>query len=258
MNILIKGDIMKNLVNKEGFQIPENILFPVRVDSKWEKLTTGEIFKGKKVIVFSLPGAFTPTCSSTHLPRYEELYDTFKSEGIDEVYCLSVNDTFVMNEWAEAQEIEKVKLIPDGNTHFTDVMGMLVDKEDLGFGKRSWRYSILVDDGKVVKHFIEPDVEGDPFTVSDADTMLSFINKDAKKPDSITIFSKAKCPFCREAKELLTKQGKSFNEVCLPDANRQKVLAGLTGKIQNTAPQIFVNGELIGGLDKYKERFGDK
>lgn len=247
---------MKNLVNKEGFNIPSDIVFAIRKNNNWERITTNDIFLGKRVVVFSLPGAFTPTCSSTHLPRYEELYDTFKTEGIDEVYCLSVNDTFVMNEWAEAQNIENVKLIPDGNTHFTDVMGMLVDKQDLGFGKRSWRYSMLVDDGKIVKHFIEPDVEGDPFLVSDADTMLEFINKNAKKPDSITIFSKAKCGFCKEAKELITKQGKKYNEVCLSDANRQKVLAGLTGKIQNTAPQIFINGELIGGLDKYKERFG--
>lgn len=249
---------MNNLLNKEGFNIPSDIVFPVRSNDSWTKLSTKDIFANKKVIVFSLPGAFTPTCSSTHLPRYEELYQTFKNEGIDSVYCVSVNDSFVMNEWAQAQEIENVQLIPDGNTTFTNAMGMLVDKEDLGFGKRSWRYSMLVENGKVVKHFVEPDKEDDPFEVSDADTMLNFINKDAKKPDSITIFSKEKCGFCREAKELLTKQGKAYNEVCLSDSNRQKVLAGLTGKVQNTAPQIFINGELIGGLDKYKERFGDK
>lgn len=248
---------MINLVSKEGFQIPSNVSFPLRKDGSWTKITTNDIFKGKKVVVFSLPGAFTPTCSSTHLPRYEELYDVLKNEGIDEVYCLSVNDTFVMNEWAESQDVKNVKLIPDGNGEFTKLMGMLVDKSDIGFGKRSWRYSMLVDNGKVIKHFIEPDLEGDPFVVSDADTMLNFINKDAKKPDSITIFSKAKCPFCKEAKEILTKQGKIFNEVCLSDANRQKVLAGLTGKVQNTAPQIFINGQLIGGLDQYKEKFGN-
>lgn len=238
--------------NKEGQNVPMNITFPVRVNGEWAKLTTEEIFKGKKVVVFSLPGAFTPTCSSTHLPRYEELYDTFKKNGVDEVYCISVNDTFVMNEWAKAEDVKNVKLIPDGNTEFTAAMGMLVDKEDLGFGKRSWRYSMLVQDGKVVKEFIEPDIEGDPFEVSDADTMLKFINPQAKAPDSITVFTKPGCKFCKELKEVLAAEGKQFVEVSLPDAIRQKVLHGMTGKVQNTVPHIYINGEFVGGLSEYK------
>lgn len=238
--------------NKEGHNVPMNITFPVRVNGEWAKLTTEEIFKGKKVVVFSLPGAFTPTCSSTHLPRYEELYDTFKKNGVDEVYCISVNDTFVMNEWAKAEDVKNVKLIPDGNTEFTAAMGMLVDKEDLGFGKRSWRYSMLVQDGKVVKEFIEPDIEGDPFEVSDADTMLKFINPQAKAPDSITVFTKPGCKFCKELKEVLAAEGKQFVEVSLPDAIRQKVLHGMTGKVQNTVPHIYINGEFVGGLSEYK------
>lgn len=242
----------QNFENKEGQNVPMNITFPVRVNGEWAKLTTEEIFKGKKVVVFSLPGAFTPTCSSTHLPRYEELYDTFKKNGVDEVYCISVNDTFVMNEWAKAEDVKNVKLIPDGNTEFTQAMGMLVDKEDLGFGKRSWRYSMLVEDGKVVKEFIEPDVEGDPFEVSDADTMLKFINAEAKAPDSITVFTKPGCNFCAELKEILKEEGKQFVEVSLPDSIRQKVLHGMTGKVQNTVPHIYINGELVGGLSEYK------
>lgn len=146
---------------------------------RWQDVTTQEIFGGKKVIVFSLPGAFTPTCSSNHLPRYEELYDEFKALGIDEIYCLSVNDAFVMFNWAKQLGITKVKMLPDGNGEFTRKMGMLVDKSNLGFGYRSWRYSMLVNDGKIEKIFIEPGYSDncptDPFEVSDADTMLAYL-----------------------------------------------------------------------------------
>lgn len=240
------------MINKEGFVIPE-MTFPMRVNGEWEKLTTKEIFANKKVVVFSLPGAFTPTCSSTHLPRYEELYDVLKENGVDEVYCVSVNDTFVMNEWASAEQIAKVKMLPDGNANFTKAMEMLVTKDDLGFGERSWRYSMVVVDGKVEKQFIEPEVEGDPFEVSDADTMLKYINPEAKTPDSITVFTKPGCKFCAELKTILKEQNKSFSEVTLPDAIRQKVLHGMTGKINNTVPHIYIEGEFVGGLEEYKK-----
>lgn len=153
---------------------------------RWQDTTSAEIFGGKRVVVFALPGAFTPTCSSTHLPRYEELYEDFKAEGIDEIYCLSVNDAFVMFQWGKHQGIEKVKLLPDGSGAFTRGMGMLVKKDNLGFGERSWRYSMLVEDGEVKKLFAEPgredDCPTDPFEVSDADTMLAHIRgtKDQK------------------------------------------------------------------------------
>ena len=146
---------------------------------RWQDRTTQEIFGGKRVVLFSLPGAFTPTCSSTHLPRYEELYDEIKAQGVDEVICLSVNDAFVMFQWGKHQGAEKVFLLPDGNGDFTRKMGMLVQKENLGFGMRSWRYSMVVNDGKIEKIFIEPDYSDncptDPFEVSDADTMLAYL-----------------------------------------------------------------------------------
>lgn len=245
---------MSKLTNQEGKKVSE-VEFPVRVNGGWDKWTTESIFKGKKVVVFGLPGAFTPTCSSSHLPRYEELYDTFKKQGIDEIYCVSVNDTFVMNSWAEAQEISKVKMLPDGNGDFTKDVGMLVDKAVLGFGERSWRYSMLIEDGVIVKHFIEPDKEGDPFEVSDADTMIKFINKDIKLPESVTVFTKKGCPFCLEAKELLREKGYQFSEIELSDAVRQKVLSGITGNHRPTAPQIFIEGNLVGGLDNLKKHF---
>jgi peroxiredoxin len=146
---------------------------------RWQDRTTQEIFSGKRIVVFSLPGAFTPTCSSTHLPRYEELYDEFKALGIDEIYCISVNDAFVMFQWGKNLGAEKVKLLPDGNGEFTRKMGMLVEKSNLGFGLRSWRYSMVVNDGTIEKVFAEPgysdNCETDPFEVSDADTMLAYL-----------------------------------------------------------------------------------
>jgi thioredoxin-dependent peroxiredoxin len=146
---------------------------------KWQDVTTKDIFAGKKVIVFSLPGAFTPTCSSTHLPRYEALYNDIKALGVDEIYCMSVNDAFVMYQWGLKLGANNVKLLPDGNGEFTRKMGMLVDKSNLGFGMRSWRYSMLINDGKVEKLFAEPGYSDncatDPFEVSDADTMLAYL-----------------------------------------------------------------------------------
>ena len=146
---------------------------------RWQDLSTDEIFKGKKVVVFSLPGAFTPTCSSNHLPRYEELYDEFRALGVDQIVCVSVNDAFVMFQWGKQIGAKNVFLLPDGNAEFTRKMGMLVDKSNLGFGMRSWRYAMLVNDGHIEKMFIEPGYDDncpvDPFEVSDADTMLAYL-----------------------------------------------------------------------------------
>lgn len=146
---------------------------------RWQDKTSQDLFGGKKVVLFSLPGAFTPTCSSNHLPRYEELFDEFKAKGVDEVMCLSVNDAFVMFKWGKEIGSKNVFLLPDGNGEFTRKMGMLVEKSNLGFGMRSWRYSMLVNDGNIEKMFVEPGYDDnagdDPFECSDADTMLSFL-----------------------------------------------------------------------------------
>jgi len=146
---------------------------------EWKDLTSDDIFTGKKVVVFSLPGAFTPTCSTSHLPRYEELYADFKAQGVDAVVCISVNDAFVMFQWGKSQNAKNVFLLPDGNGEFTRKMGMLVDKYNLGFGQRSWRYSMYVEDREIKKIFAEAGFEDncptDPFEVSDADTMLKYL-----------------------------------------------------------------------------------
>ncbi|MNN34608.1 Hybrid peroxiredoxin hyPrx5 [compost metagenome] len=218
-------------------------------------MTTAELFDGKTVVVFSLPGAFTPTCSSTHLPRYNELAPVFAKQGVDAILCVSVNDTFVMNEWSKDQESQNITMIPDGNGEFTDGMGMLVDKADLGFGKRSWRYSMLVKDGVVTKMFIEPEEPGDPFKVSDADTMLNHIAPNAKSPDQVVVFSKIGCSHCAKAKQLLSDNGFEYIDVPLENKVRGKVLGAVSGSM--TAPQVFINGNLIGGaeaLEQYLSR----
>ena len=146
---------------------------------EWKQLTSDDVFKGKKVVVFSLPGAFTPTCSTSHLPRFEELYDEFRAQGVDQIVCISVNDAFVMYQWGKSQNADKVFLLPDGNGEFTRKMGMLVDKANLGFGMRSWRYAMVVDDGEIKQMFVEDGYSDncptDPFEVSDADTVLNWL-----------------------------------------------------------------------------------
>ncbi len=239
-----------SLTNHEGRRVPE-VSFRIRQNNEWKTVTTSDIFAGKTVVVFSLPGAFTPTCSSTHLPRYNELAPAFFANGVDEIVCVSVNDTFVMNEWAKDQESQNVRLIPDGNGEFTEQIGMLVDKSDLGFGKRSWRYSMLVKDGVIVKQFIEPEKEGDPFEVSDADTMLNFINPLAKKPDQVVVFTREGCSFCAKAKATLTELGYDYVEMPLQHQIRSKVVGALTG--QQTVPQVFINGEYIGDSEALEQ-----
>ena len=237
------------LQNREGQRVP-NVTFPIRQGNEWKQVSTDDLFKNKTVVVFSLPGAFTPTCSSTHLPRYNELASTFASVGVDAVVCVSVNDTFVMNEWAKDQEAGNITLLPDGNGDFTEGMGMLVDKRDLGFGKRSWRYSMLVKDGVIEKMFIEPQKEGDPFEVSDADTMLDYLAPGARKPAQVVVFSKPGCPFCAEAKALLASRGYDPVDIPLGNKVRGRVIGAVSGG--STAPQVFINGALVGGLDDLK------
>lgn len=239
------------LPNREGQRVPQ-VTFRIRQDNQWINLTSDEVFKGKSVVLFALPGAFTPTCSSSHLPRYNELAPVFKGNDIDAVICLAVNDGFVMESWGQDLQANNLFLLADGNGDFTDGMGMLVDKRDLGFGKRSWRYSMLVRDGVIEKQFIEPDLPGDPFEVSDADTMLRYINDKAELPKRISLFTKPGCPHCSRAKQRLQECGLRFEEI--PLGNRgltYSSLAAVTGR--GTTPQVFIEGQLIGGADELEQ-----
>ncbi len=166
--------------NREGQPVPE-VTFHTRQGAEWVDRTSKEIFANRTVIVFSLPGAFTPTCSSTHVPRYNQFAPAFHKAGVDEIICMSVNDAFVMNEWQEDQHAGDITFIPDGNGEFTEKMGLLVNKDAIGFGRRSWRYSMLVRNGIIEKMFVEPQEPGDPFKVSDADTMLAYLAPNARK-----------------------------------------------------------------------------
>lgn len=243
------------LENKEGEKVPR-VIFRTRRDHQWADLSSDEVFKGKTVVLFSLPGAFTPTCSSTHVPRYNQLAPAFKAQGVDEVICVSVNDAFVMSEWGNQQKATNITFIPDGNGDFSRGMGMLVSKQDLGFGDRSWRYSMLVKDGVIKKMFIEPDLPGDPFEVSDADTMLDFIAPNASKPLDVTVFSREGCEYCARAKGLLQDAGIEFDELVLNRDFSEATIRAVSGK--STVPQVFINGDYIGGSEDLERYFNDK
>jgi len=232
-----------------GKRVP-NVTFRTRVRGEWRNITTSELFDGRSVVVFSLPGAFTPTCSSTHVPGYNELAPAFFANGIDEIVCISVNDAFVMNEWAADQGADNILFLPDGNGEFTAGMGQLVDKGDLGFGKRSWRYSMLVRDCVVEKMFVEPNKPGDPFEVSDAATMLAYVNPKARKPDQVAILTRDGCQYCVQARALLDERGIEYVEIPLTHNIRLKALGAIAGS--QTVPQVFINGERVGGYEDLK------
>jgi glutaredoxin-like protein len=252
--ITLHSELAQQLLNlermmfdsKEGQRVPD-VTFRARENNEWLDLSSNDLFAGKSVILFSLPGAFTPTCSSSHVPRFNQLARTFKEHGIDDVICMSVNDAFVMNEWKQTQEAGEVTFIPDGNGTFTETMGLLVDKENLGFGKRSWRYSMLVRDGIIEKMFIEPDEPGDPFYVSDADTMLNYIAPGSAAPLDITVFSRPGCPHCERAKNSLRNAGLDYESLELNKDYTDRTLRAVSSA--KTVPQVFVNGECIGGAN---------
>jgi len=232
---------------REGQTVPA-MDFRVISDGLLTTRASSEVFADRTVVVFSLPGAYTPTCSSAHLPRYDELAPVFAALGVDEIICLSVNDAFVMDAWGRDQQVRNVTLLADGNGEFSRGMGLLVDKNDLGFGDRSWRYSMLVRNGVIEKQFIEPDVPGDPFEVSDADTMLRHLDPQASAQEMlVTVFTKPGCAHCARAKGMLRERGIGFEEVALGSGLSTATLRAISG--HSTAPQIFVNGASIGGAD---------
>lgn len=240
--------------DKTGSKVP-NVTFKVRDDYKWVERSSQDIFSGKRVVLFALPGAFTPTCSSVHLPAYNDLYELFKENGIDDVICLSVNDSFVLNEWKRAEKAMNITMLPDGNGEFSEKLGLLVDKRDLCFGSRSWRYSMVVNDGVIEKMFLEPEEEGDPYGESSAEKMISYINPKQKLPESITIFTKPGCIFCARAKELLKKKKVKYDELVLNQDFTIKTVKAISGTTQ--LPQVFIDGVRIGGSDELHKYYGE-
>ena len=236
--------------NREGKAVP-HVIFRTRRNHEWVDVSSEDIFQGKTVVVFALPGAFTPTCSSTHVPRYNQLAPHLKQHGVDDIVCISVNDAFVMNEWQKEQKANNLTFLPDGNGDFSRGMGMLVAKDDLGFGERSWRYSMLVKDGVIEKMFIEPDEPGDPFELSDADTMLGYIAPETAPPLDVTVFTREGCPYCVRAKGMLHDAGIDFEELVLNHDFSESTLRAVSG--QSRVPQVFVNGEHIGGSEELQD-----
>jgi len=171
---------------------------------------------------------------------------TFRTRENDEWVNVSSDELF-KNKTVAVFSLPGAFTPTDGNGEFTDGMGMLVDKDDLGFGKRSWRYSMLVRNGVVEKMFVEPNKPGDPFEVSDADTMLNYLNPEAKAPSSIAVVSKPGCPFCAKAKDMLNEKGLAFEELLLGKSATSVGLKALSGA--STVPQIFIDGKNIGGSE---------
>lgn len=235
-------DVYPTPTLQPGDRLPSAEVFVER-DGGWAKVHSDELFEGRTVVLFALPGAFTPTCSTAHVPRYDELAPALKAAGVDEIYCLSVNDRFVMEAWKEDQQAKNITFVADGNGELSAALGMLVDKGSLGFGPRSWRYSMLVRDGKLEKLFVEPSVPGDPYEVSDADTMLRAVSPDAELPPDILLVTKPGCPHCARARRALEARGLTWGEI--PATPR--TLRAISDT--HTTPRVFIDGELIGGAD---------
>jgi len=249
--------MLPNAASLEGKPVPR-VTFKTRSGGQARDVDSDALFKGKTVVVFALPGAYTPTCSTAHLPRFNELAQLMRREGVDDVICISVNDAFVMDEWRRGQEAEHINMIPDGNGEFTEAMGLLVDKRAVGLGQRSLRYSMLVRDGIIDKIFLEDydenDPEADPFEVSDADTMLRYIAPEARAPEPVVMFSKPGCPFCARAKAVLKARGIAFTDISQDSKINTSVLRAVSGG--TTWPQVFEGGRLIGGAEEVAAYFG--
>lgn len=235
------------LSSREGSQVPDVELFMLR-DGAVQRVRSAELLGTGRTIVFALPGAFTPTCSTAHVPGYVARAADFKAAGIKDIVCISVNDPYVMDAWQDAERARGITFVADPEGEFTREMGMLVDKRDAGLGMRSWRYSMLVNAGKVEKMFIEPEKPGDPFEVSDAETLLRLLTPNQAGPSAILMLARHGCPHCRHAKELLSERGLSFEAVHIGDELSMRGVRAAAGAA--TVPQVFVDGKLIGGSEQ--------
>lgn len=234
-----------------GDRIPRHD-FQSLINGELGKLTYESLFENKRVVLFALPGAYTPTCSASQVPSYVRLQPVFRQHGIDAIYCLSVNDMFVMQAWSRDQGADNLTFLADGNGSFTRGMGFLVDKSDLSFGPRSWRYAMVVNNGIIEALFVEPERPGDPYEVSDAENVLNQIAPDAPIPPDITVITKPGCKHCVRAKALLGNAGLDFEEVVIgSNGVSASSLYALSGA--STVPQVFVDGQRIGGADDLSE-----
>lgn len=245
----------KQRVSLEGKPVPDVELAELS-NGKVEKFRSKDLFKGKRIILFALPGAFTPTCSTAHVPGYVAQLKEFRDSGVDDIVCLSVNDPFVMEAWHQSEKAQGVHFVADPFAEFTRAMGMDIDNRDALLGVRSWRYSMFVEDGTIRKMFIEPDVPGDPFEVSDADTMLKYLSPDRKSIGPVLVLARHGCRHCQRAKELLKQQGVPFDAVYLGDELSMQGVKAASGTA--TVPQVFIDGKLVGGADQLEKFFAQR
>jgi glutathione-dependent peroxiredoxin len=234
--------------NREGSAVP-SVTFKALRNGEFTNFSSEEFFKGRRVVLFALPGAYTPTCSTGHVPRFVELAAEIRKRDVDDIACLSVNDPFVMDAWQREQNAADLTFLPDADASFTLAMGMLVDKGEAGLGNRSWRYSMLVNDGRIEKMFIEPDKPGDPFEVSDADTMLAYLDP-SRRMGAVMMFARPGCPFCARAERMLEERGIPYERVNLGHGITMNSVRAATGAAK--VPQVFIAGRLIGGSDALK------
>lgn len=230
--------------SSEGHRVPD-VQLAEMINGEARPLRSTALLSRGRVILFALPGAFTPTCSTAHVPGYVSLLNEFKSAGITDVICLSVNDPYVMHAWQESEQAQGVHFVADPFADFTNAMGMSVDHRESLLGTRSWRYSMLVTDGTIEKMFIEPEEGDDPFKVSDAETMLQYLQPGHERLGPVLMLARHGCPYCQRAEALLTERGIRFEAVHLGDGLTMQGVKAASGA--TTVPQIFVGGTLIGG-----------
>lgn len=241
---------MSKRESRVGTKVPTVDLAELR-DGNVQRVHTADLFGGRRVILFALPGAFTPTCSTAHVPGYVARLKDFLGAGIDDVVCLSVNDPYVMDAWQQSEKAQGIRFIADAFAEFTVAMGMSIDHRDASLGIRSWRYSMLVEDGRIEAMFIEPDVAGDPFEVSDADTLWKYLRPNQQSRGSAFMLARHGCPHCARAKALLEGGGLDYETIYLGDELTMQGVKAASGA--TTVPQIFIAGKLIGGADQLTE-----
>lgn len=246
---------MATRASREGSTVPDVELAQMK-GGQVQRVRASQLFKGRRVIVFALPGAFTPTCSTAHVPGYVALLDAFHDAGVDDIVCLSVNDPFVMEAWQRSEKAQGIHFVADPFAEFTQAMGMAIDHRDAGLGTRSWRYSMLVNDGKIEKMFIEPDKPGDPFEVSDAETMMKYLRPDHQSLGPVLVLARHGCPFCERAKAALKEKGIVFDAVYLGEELTMQGVKAASGAAK--VPQVFVAGKLIGGSDELVKFLGSR
>jgi glutaredoxin-like protein len=242
--------------SSEGQKVPSARLAEMTDGGEVRAVSSTALLGRGRQILFALPGAFTPTCSTAHVPGYVSLLSEFKSAGIDDVICLSVNDPYVMQAWQESEKAQGIHFVADPFAEFTTSMRMTVDHRESLLGTRSWRYSMLVQDGTIQKMFIEPEEGDDPFEVSDAETMLGYLRPDHQPLGPVLVFARHGCPYCQRAKSLLTERGIRFDAVHLGDELTMQGVKAASGGA--TVPQIFIGGKLIGGSDQLADFLGNR